>query len=330
MASRTRRLLTAAIYGGGGLGVLGAAVAGLLMSEAKLARRKVEERTPKDDPPSGDGKWGRGRGRPIVFAVLGDSSAVGLGVDYVTETPGVMIASGLSELAGRPVRLVRLAVSGSESKDLDGQVTEALTERPDVAMIMIGVNDVTGRTRPSVSVRYLADAVRRLRDADCETVVCTCPDLGTIRPIPQPLRWVARRWSRQLAAAQTVAVVGAGGRTVSIGAILSPEFARDRSLFSADEFHPSAAGYAAAAATALPSVADALGVWPAEADRKVRTFGRDGVRPVAKAAARAAGRAGTEVRGTQVAGSDLGPDGRWAQSRRRDPVPVFAPERGEA
>ena len=54
--------------------------------------------------------------------------------------------------------------------------------------------------------------------------MATCPDLGTIRPILPPLRWLARRWSRQLAAAQTVAV-GPGRRpTVSLGDLLGPRF----------------------------------------------------------------------------------------------------------
>src|SRR5919202_2528864 len=123
-------------------------------------------------------------------------------------------------------------------------------------MVMIGANDVTSRTRPQVSVRHLAEAVTRLTEAGCQVVVGTCPDLGTIRPIAQPLRQLARRWSRNLAAAQTIAVVAEGGRTVSLGSVLGPSFPSDRTLFSHDEFHPSAAGYAAAAAVLLPSVAD--------------------------------------------------------------------------
>ena len=31
----------------------------------------------------------------------------------------------------------------------------------------------------------------RLRIAGCQVVVGTCPDLGTIRPIQPPLRWLA-------------------------------------------------------------------------------------------------------------------------------------------
>ncbi|MCU1617438.1 MAG: Lysophospholipase L1-like esterase [Frankiales bacterium] len=324
-----RRVAAGAAYGGGGVGLVGAALVALLREEARSARRKVEARTAKDDPPSGDGIYGRGRGKPVVLAVLGDSSAVGLGVGRASETPGVLIAAALAELAERPVRLVRLAVSGAESRDLDAQVDQALAEHPDVATIMIGANDVTTLTRPSVSVRHVADAVRRLRAAGCEVVVGTCPDLGTIRPIGQPLRLLARRWSRQMAAAQTVAVVAAGGRTVSLGSLLGPSFASDRSLFSVDEFHPSAAGYAAAAAVMLPSVADSLGLWPTASDRGLRGLRRDSVRPVAQAAARAANRPGTEVQGTQVGGSHAGPRGPWALLRRRRPPELPTPDQAE-
>src|SRR3954452_23029350 len=49
-------------------------------------RRNIEARTVKGDPPSGNGIYGRssrnGHGnQPLVLAVLGDSSAVGLGVE---------------------------------------------------------------------------------------------------------------------------------------------------------------------------------------------------------------------------------------------------------
>ncbi len=324
-ASTARRLATGAAYGGGGVGLAGAALVALLREEARSARRRVDARR-QPDPPSGDGIYGRRRGTPISFTVLGDSSAVGLGVDRAAQTPGVLIASALAELAERPVRLTRLAVSGAKSPQLDAQVDAALLERPDVALIMIGANDVTSRTRPAVSVRHLGDAVRRLTAAGAEVVVGTCPDLGTIRPIGQPLRTLARRWSRQMAAAQTIAVVEAGGRTVSLGSALGPTFATDLSLFSRDQFHPSAAGYAHAAAVLLPSVADALGVWPASADRRRGTIRRDTVRPVATAAARAASRTGSEVQPAEVPGPGTEPWVGWALLRRRRPPEITAVE----
>ena len=327
-ASRARRLATGAVYGGGGVGLAGAALVTLLREEARSARRKITAGTAQADPPTGNGVYGRGRAKPLVMVMLGDSSAVGLGVADPGQTPGALIAAALTELAERPVRLAKFARSGAVSKDLVGQVDQALLEHPDVAVIMIGANDVTSRARPADSVRALAEAVRRLAAAGCQVVVGTCPDLGTIRPISQPLRLLARRWSRQLAAAQTIAVVAEGGRTVSLGSVLGPSFATDRGLFSTDEFHPSAAGYAAAAASLLPSVADALGVWPAAADRGLR-LRRDTVRPVAQAAAKAAGRSGTEVQPTEVRGQETGPRGPWARLRRRRPPEIPTAEQAD-
>jgi hypothetical protein len=191
---------------------------------------------------------------------------------------------------------------------------------------MVGANDVTHRLRPSESVRALDAAVRRLRARGTQVVVGTCPDLGTVEPIPQPLRFVARRWSRQLAAAQTVAVVEAGGRTVSLADLLGPEFvASPREMFSDDGFHPSAAGYAQVAAALLPSVCAALDLLPGDlATQRPDVHVGEGLDDVAHAAARAAAEPGTEVAGIEIAGSERGPRGRWAMllRRRRPRLPL--------
>jgi lysophospholipase L1-like esterase len=317
-ARRARRIAAAAAFGGGGLGVLGAAGFGLLVAEAKLARRMIGQPFGETGPEIGE-IYGAGPGEPLVLAMLGDSSAVGLGVEQPEQTPGVVIASGLAAISGRRVRLHRMAMVGAESSALAEQVELLLAEAEtlDVAVIMIGANDVTHRVKPATAVRALAEAVRKLRAAGAEVVVGTCPDLGTIEPIPPPLRHVARHMSRQLAAAQTIAVVEAGGRTVSLGNMLGPEFAaRPRVMFSSDGFHPSAAGYARAAATLLHSVAAALGFWSdATAGRRDEVPRQ--VDDVAHAAVRAAQVAGTEVAGTEVAGAQRGPRGRWAVLRLR-------------
>ena len=326
-ASRARRIAVTAAYGGGGIGALGALLYGVLYGEVKLAHRAVG--SPRSAPPDGDGLWGHGQGEPIRLAVLGDSGAAGLGADRAIETPGVLVAAGMSEVAGRPVHLTNVAMVGAKSDHLLDQVERALPSHPEVALIMIGTNDVKDRMRPAESVRHLVDAVLRLRAAGTQVVVGTCPDLGTIRPVAQPLRFLARQWSRQLAAAQTVAVVEHGGRTVSLGDILGPEFlARPAEMFSPDRFHPSAEGYAAAAAVMLPSVCAAIGVWPDTEEPPRRPF-RDRARPVARAAAHAAGHAGTEVSAAQVGGQAHGPRGPWARLRRRRPRPMPEPHEAD-
>jgi len=308
-----KRVAAAAALSGGGIGVLTGGAIGLIVAEAKLARRAIGPA--KGDPPRADGVYGAWYAAPgvevIRLAVLGDSSAAGYGVTESARTPGALLASGLAEAAGAPVRLLNVAKVGGQSSDLGWQLERVLTAAPEgraphVVMIMIGANDVTHRVKVAESVRFLGDAVRRLRAAGTEVVVGTCPDLGTIRPVAQPLRRLARRWSRQLAAAQTVEVVSAGGRTVSLGSLLGPEFdARPEDMFGPDRFHPSAEGYAAASMALLPSIAAAIGRWP-----DAETGGPDALEPargearmpLARAAVLAAKHGGTEV-GREVGGA---------------------------
>ena len=322
-ASAARRLAAAAAYGGGGLGLLGGSFYGLLRAEATLARRTIGETHGR--VPDSTGWYGRGRPGPAIkIALLGDSSAAGYGVTTIEQTPGAWLGSGVAEQAERRVHLREFASVGAQSRDLDAQVTKALPTGPDVAVVLVGANDVTHTVLPAASVRFLSEAVRRLRDAGVEVVVGTCPDLGTVSPIPSPLRQVARLWSRRLAAAQTIAVVEAGGRTVSLGSILGPEFAAAPTvLFGPDRFHPSAAGYERLARTLTPSVLAALGL--GEAEEEVPRTGRgEGVMPIGYAAAKASQNPGTEIDGTEVGGAMRGVGGRWVTLMRRRLLPTGA------
>ncbi|MER7565654.1 SGNH/GDSL hydrolase family protein [Streptomyces sp. NPDC048523] len=315
-----RRIAAGAAYGGGGIGLAGAAAMGLLLAEVRLARRQVANGTTPPHVPRAEGRYGHvyaTAGEPALrLTILGDSTAAGQGVNRAGQTPGALLASGLAAVAERPVELRNVALPGATSDDLDRQVALTLADPdrvPDICVIMIGANDVTHRMPATRSVRHLSSAVRRLRTAGAEVVVGTCPDLGTIEPVQQPLRWLARRASRQLAAAQTIGAVEQGGRTVSLGDLLGPEFeANPRELFGPDHYHPSAEGYATAAMAVLPTVCAALSLWPADEDRP-DVSRREGFLPVARAAAEAASEAGTEV----AAAMPTGPTGPWALLKRR-------------
>ena len=319
----TRRVVAAAAVGGGGLTVLTGASIGLVMAEAKLARRAIGHTV--DAPPRADGLFGEHLARhtrtvsrvdgadtrsaatittttdahpartqqelatraadntdatatgatgtapidpeerperPLRFAILGDSTAAGYGVEHADQTPGALLAAALAAHAGRPLLLANVARIGARSDELSEQVDALLADGPEnapqVAAIMIGANDVTHRVPLTEAAGHLGDVVGRLRAVGCQVVVGTCPDLGTIRPIQVPLRWLARRWSRRLAALQARAVHDAGGRSVPIGALLGREFAARAELFGPDRFHPSAEGYATAAAAVLPALAAAV------------------------------------------------------------------------
>lgn len=233
--------------------------AGVLTAQAITARREAGPR--RTSPPYADGRYGGNRGVSLRLAMIGDSLATGLGADYAHQTPGAMLAERLAQRSGRPVVLSTIAIVGARSDSLGVQVDRALVTRPNVAVIIIGANDITHVRPLRRQVRRLRDAILRLREAGVEVVVGTCPDLGTTTLIRRPARTVVHRQSLRLAELQTRAALQLGAITVSLGDTLGPEFrARPGELFAADRFHPNAHGYAALAEVLSPAVLGAAGL----------------------------------------------------------------------
>ncbi len=328
---RTKKVATAAAFGSGGLIGLTAGFAGLLLAEVTLARRAVGQTEALPFPVDGlyapDGSFTADlihqptalHPDTLRLAVMGDSGAGGIGVDNGDETPSALLARGLSAAANRDVSLRCTAVVGAQTRDLHEQVIAVAAFRPQIVVALIGANDVTHNVRPSESIRHLREVVEALRGIGANVIVGTTPDLGTVRPIQPPLRWLARRLSRALAAAQAIAVVECGGVSVSLGDLLGPEFdRRPHEMFSADRFHPSAAGYLTVVGALLPAVCDAAGIegWRLLNGQPDDT--NDGeVMPVAEGAVEAADTPGTELIGATVGGSEQGPRGRWVRLRHR-------------
>ncbi|MCW3491815.1 SGNH/GDSL hydrolase family protein [Microbacterium sp. SSM24] len=243
--------------------VAGAAVAGvrsLLHRQARIARRRIGKPL-GEDAVNADRVWGRRHeGEPVELALFGDSIAAGLGAQRRKDTLGARLAKGVARHAHRPVRLHTAAVVGAESSMLAAQVDGLPADyRPHVAVVIVGGNDVTHRVPIPAAAAHLAATVARLRGRGAEVVVGTCPDLGALRPVPQPLRTLGSRMSRQLAEAQADAATRAGAHVVSLRRAVGPFFvAQPDEMFSLDRFHPSALGYRRTAEALLPSVLEAL------------------------------------------------------------------------
>ena len=307
---RPRRAATTALIGSGAT-LTG--FYGFLIGEAVLARRAIG--TTDERPPSPDGVYGYDLpGQPIRLLVIGDSAAVGYGMTSAEATPPAMLGLGLAHVMDAPVEVRSRAVVGAQTSELMQQIAQVDGWEPHVAVIVVGTNDVTHQVPPKTSARLLGEVVRHLVAGDCEVVVGTTPDLGSVRPIMQPLRSVARRWSRNLARKQTVAVVGAGGRAVSLGDLLGNLFTENRDImFGLDRFHPSETGYANMVSVLVPAVAASL-------RERARTLAYAGypstekprdLMSVREAAAEAAENAGTQVV------QDAATGGRWATVLRR-------------
>lgn len=208
-----------------------------------------------------DRTYKKSYGDPVDLLLVGDSIAAGLGAERPKETLGGQLARRLARATHRAVRLRSVAVVGAETSHLAGQLASLPPGyTPDVAVIVVGGNDITHRVRLADSRRDLGDVVRELRERGAEVVVGTCPDLGALQPLPQPLRTLGSRASRQLAAAQREVTTELGGHAVSLAQVVGPFFiTQPDEMFALDRFHPSGAGYRRTAKAMLPSVLLALG-----------------------------------------------------------------------
>ncbi|HEV2889260.1 MAG TPA: SGNH/GDSL hydrolase family protein [Frankiaceae bacterium] len=243
-------------------GLAATTVAGgsLLGVEALLATRR--DYLPAESAPSIGGTFGRAFAPPLRLAVLGDSTAAGVGVTRVEDTVAGRLAQAVAD-TGRFVTLDGLAVSGSRASDLAPQVSRALLHPPDVAVVLIGANDATHGSRLALVRQDVRDAVERLREAGVAVVVGACPDMGSATAFLPPLRQVVSWNGRRVGAATRDAAGDAGAATVDIGAETGPAFRSDPGRYlSSDEFHPSAEGYALWAASLADEVRTAAATHP--------------------------------------------------------------------
>lgn len=200
----------------------------------------------------------------LRLVLMGDSSALGVGVERVGDTVGGRLAellAGAPEADRRRIELSSVAIAGAHAEDLGTQVARALVaERPDIAVILVGANDAVRVRPPTASAAHLAAAARRLHDAGVAVVVGTCPDLGAVRAFAPPLRQIAGLLGRRVARAQTAAVRAAGATPVDLAGLAGPVFRADPGTLCQDGFHPSADGYRVWAHALFPAVAEAAGV----------------------------------------------------------------------
>ena len=191
------------------------------------------------------------------LAVLGDSIAWGQGAARERDRLPSRLVDGLAS-RGYEAEARVFAVPGATSSGLVAQVGQALSWRPDLAVVVIGANDLTHLVPVEVAAQALGDAVRRLRAHGTEVVVAPAPDLSAVPHVPVFLRETVRAAGDLLRERQMSIVVAESGRIADPDQRASRAFATDPSLFSSDRFHPSSAGYAVIADSILPALMEAV------------------------------------------------------------------------
>jgi hypothetical protein len=165
--------------------MLSAAVLGLLRYQAEVARRAIGKPFGVEAHRS-DKTWKKKYGDRLDLLLVGDSIAAGLGAEHRKHTLGAQLARRMARSTRRAVRLRTVAQVGAETSMLRDQLA-VLPEayRPDVAVVVVGGNDVTHRVPVAESARDLAAVVDLIRARGAEVVVGTCPDLGALSAVPR-------------------------------------------------------------------------------------------------------------------------------------------------
>ena len=189
--------------------------------------------------------------REIVWAVLGDSAAVGVGAETWEDTYVAQVADRLAAETGRPVRVVNLAVSGAKAHDvLETQVPRLETllaggARVDAVTCVVGGNDVTW-TLPFRVERFaepLEEIAQRLPAGSALGLV---PSFR-IWPFEQRVRR-ANVAVRQVSARHGLGIADVYTATLRRG--LRHQLAH----LARDRFHPNGRGYADWASAVHPEV----------------------------------------------------------------------------
>jgi lysophospholipase L1-like esterase len=193
---------------------------------------------------------------PLRLLVIGDSIAYGTGALRPEDTLGRRLSAELTA-DGFDVELRVLAVPGAVSADLAAQVRRAEPFAADLAVVVIGANDLARFVPPEQAAAALAAAVTALRARGADVVAVPAPDMSTVPVVPPAFRPLVRAACAQLQQHQVAVVEAAGGWVAGVAAEVAGAFADDQAMFSADRFHPSSAGYARIAAALAPVVLDA-------------------------------------------------------------------------
>jgi lysophospholipase L1-like esterase len=189
----------------------------------------------------------------LRLAVLGDSLAHGVGALRREDTLGARLTDLLNR-HGHRVEPHVVAVPGATSHDLAAQVRRAAPLRAQLALVVVGANDLGRLVPPARSGALLGAAVEALRAGGATVVVAPAPDLSAVPAVPPAARPLLRAACAQLQLAQAAAAGAAGAVVAPIAAQVAAAFAADPALFSADRFHPSSAGYGRIASALAPYV----------------------------------------------------------------------------
>ncbi|MFJ7770560.1 SGNH/GDSL hydrolase family protein [Streptomyces sp. NPDC097107] len=179
--------------------------------------------------------------RRVRFVALGDSLTEGVGDPVRDGWRGwaALLAAGLAE---EPAEFTNLALSGAQARDVaERQLPAGLALRPDVASVVVGVNDTLRCSFDLGAVAARLDTVYAAFTGQGALLLTAClPDPGAMLGLPGAL---ARPLARRQRAVNAV-VHALSDRYGAVHLHASEgDWTTDRAMWSADRLHPGERGH---------------------------------------------------------------------------------------
>lgn len=217
----------------------------LLVAQALQVRGRALKLPEAAGPRSGTA----GQGPELRLLILGDSSAAGVGAPHQDQALSGQLLKRLART--NRVRWRLEATTGHTTRDALRRLDALGPAQFDVAVVALGVNDVTRAVPLQIWMRRQRRLISRLQHTFGVRQICLSglPPMGEFPLLPHPLRWVlgrqAQRFDRHLRS------YAAGLDSVSVTPL---EFDLSVDHMAEDGFHPGPEVYAAWAELLLPQI----------------------------------------------------------------------------
>ena len=177
----------------------------------------------------------------LTLLVVGESTAVGVGVDTHEEGIAAVLARRVHEVCAEPVRWSVVGRNGARLRANDRRRLPRISGEFDCAVVVLGVNDTLGLTSPRRWRAEMETLLATLRQGLAEgglLVLAGVPQLHRFPALPRPLRTVMGLHGRALDAV----LAQLARENVDVVHVPTPAMT-SRADLAADGFHPSAVGY---------------------------------------------------------------------------------------
>ena len=225
--------------------------------------KQVRKRVPRLPEAEGPRHGQQGNGRALSVAIVGESTAAGVGVATQSQGVAFQVAARAAALCSARVRWQTVGKTGATLSKVTRELLNDLSWPIEVVVVMVGANDAVRLTSEAKWADGAKSLAVTLQSRGARHVVfASVPPVGSFPALPSPLRNALGIRAKLLDATLREVMSGLEGASHA-----ETDFPSGRAFMASDGFHPSELGYAEWAQQLAGHIASlpmlSAGTWPA-------------------------------------------------------------------